>query len=354
MTATTTVPTTAALAPRLQPDRLLVPDVLRGVAIVAMLIAHAMPLIPSLRKGVIGFIAGNISDVASPLFALVMGMSATIVLARPGASGTRVIVQNLIRAAILIVLGLWLATWGSWIAIVLAYLGIVLALGTPLLLLHSRAVAVLTVLFTLVSTPLNEWVVSLVGVTTSYPPLPTELLLQWFFTGGTYRVTNLLPFFLFGALLLRHGFRRDRLLAVSAMVCVLAYPVRPILEQLTGSEGGSGSYPDTLHDLGLVLAVYVAVVLLTTVSTPSAVPVIAAAILPFRAVGSLALSVYVLQVAVVAVFAKAKLGYGVDLPAAFFLFVGGVWAAGVLWWRYGGLGPIEWITGQLTRRVPHF
>ncbi|NQX05455.1 DUF418 domain-containing protein [Rathayibacter sp. VKM Ac-2856] len=352
MDATTTVARAARAAPRLQPDRMLVPDVLRGVAIVAMLIAHALPLVPGLRGGAVGFVAGNVNDLASPLFALVMGMSAALVLARPTSSGGRVVVQNLIRGAVLVALGVWLGTWGSWIAIVLAHLGLTLALGTPILLLRSRAVAVIGAVLLVLGAPLNAAVAAGADPTVLYGRTPVGLLLQWSFVDPHYRVTNLLPFFLLGALLLRRGFRRERLLVLLAVVAVLAYPVRPVLERLLGVDAGSGSHPDTLHDLGLVLAAYVVVVLLATVRRRPASTVIAAALTPLRAVGSLALSVYVLQVAVVAAFATAGLGYRADTPAAALLLVLGVWAIGVLWWRFVGIGPLEWLIGRLTRLVP--
>ncbi|ROS23252.1 putative membrane protein YeiB [Rathayibacter sp. PhB127] len=352
MDATTTVPRAATLAPRLQPDRVLVPDVLRGVAIVAMLIAHAMPLLPSLRDGAAGFAAGNINDLASPLFALVMGMSAALVLARPGASGGRVVVQNLIRGAVLVALGVWLGGWGSWIAIVLPHLGLTLALGTPILLLRSRLVAIVAAVVLVAGAPLNALVAASVDPAVLYARTPVGFLLQWSFVDPHYRLTNLLPFLLLGALLLRHGFRRDRLLAVLAVVAVLAYPVRPALDRLIGLESVSGSHPDTLHDLGLVLAAYVVVVLLATVRRRPASSVIAAVLTPFRAVGSLALSVYVLQVAVVAAFATQGLGYVADTPGAALLLVLGVWAVAVLWWRFVGIGPLEWLIGRLTRLVP--
>lgn len=352
MDATTDLSRAAPPAPRLQPDRLVVPDALRGIAIVAMLIAHALPLVPSARTGAVGFVAGNVNDLASPLFALVMGMSAALVLARPGASGMRVVLQNLVRGAILITLGLQLATWGSWIAIVLAFLGVVLAVGTPVLLLRSRWVGAIAAVVALVGAPLNAAVASAVDPAVLATQTPGSLLLRWLFLDSHYRVTNLLPFFLLGALLLRHGFRRDRLLLLLGVAAVLAYPVRPVVDRLAGIDSVSGSYPDTLHDLGLVLAVHVAVVLLATVRARPAEGVIAAVLTPFRAVGSLALSVYVLQVAVVAAMAEAGLGYSADSPGAFLLLLLGVWAAGVLWWRFVGTGPIEWITGQLTRRIP--
>lgn len=351
MPATTVSSRAAPPAPRLQPDRQAVPDILRGVAIVAMLVAHALPLVPSARGGVVGFAAGNINDLASPLFALVMGMSAALVLARPGASGGRVVLQNLLRGVVLVALGVWLSTWGSWIAVVLAFLGIVLAIGTPILLLGSRAVGMIAALVAVVGAPLNAAVVAAADPMLLVAPTPAGSALRWFFADSHYRVTNLLPFFLLGALLLRHGFRRDRLLLLLGVVAVPAYAARPVLERGWGVGSTSGSHPDTLHDLGLVLAVHVAVVLLATVRSRPAAAAISAALMPLRAVGSLALSIYVLQVAVVAVMARAGLGFGEDSPGLLVLMVLGLWAAGVLWWRFGGTGPVEWVVGQLTRRV---
>ncbi|MBO0985750.1 DUF418 domain-containing protein [Rathayibacter sp. SD072] len=350
MTASSTPLRPTSSAPRLQPDRVVVPDVLRGVAIVAMLVAHAMPLLPAVSASrPASFVAGNVNDLASPLFALVMGMSASIVLARPGASPTRVLVQNLIRGAVLVALGLWLATWGSWIAIVLAFLGIVLVVGTPILLLSSRVVAVVAVVLAVVGAPVNTAVASAVDPVLLGQQSPLGFAVRWVFLDPHYRVTSLLPFFLLGALLLRHGFRRDRLLVALAAVALPAYAVRPLVERAFGVDSASGSHADTLHDLGLVLAAHVAVVLLTTVRSPRARPIIAAVFTPFRAVGSLALSVYVLQVGVVVALLASGVVRGVQDPAGALLLVLGVWAVGVLWWRFVGSGPIEWATRLVTR-----
>ena len=46
----------------------------------------------------------------------------------------------------------------------------------------------------------------------------------WVFLGDSYRVTNLLPFFLLGALLMRHGFRRDRTLWIMAAISAHRLP----------------------------------------------------------------------------------------------------------------------------------
>ncbi|AZZ56364.1 DUF418 domain-containing protein [Rathayibacter iranicus] len=335
-------------APRLRSDRLIALDVLRGVAVLAMLIAHAMPLVPSARSGLTGSVASNINDLASPLFALVMGMSAALVLARRPAGAGRVILQNLIRGAVLVALGLWLDGWGSWIAVVLQYLGLLLAVGTPLLLLPPRVLAGLAAALALVAGPLNAAVLAAGGPVRPYPPGPADLVTLWLFTGPNYQVTSLLPFFLLGPLLLQHRLRRDRWLAVIAVVAAVTYPVRVLVEQVSGVEFVPGGLPDTLRDIGLVLIAYVAVALLT--SWHSAV--VDRALLPVRAVGTVALSVYVLQVAVVATFAAAELGYTADTPLAALVLVFGVWGAGVLWWRFVGLGPVEWLTARLTRLVP--
>ena len=151
------------IAPRLQRDRYLVPDVARGVAILAMLIAHAGPLMVD-QPFATAFLQGQLNDLASPLFAVTMGAAAAIVLAKAGTgAGARltVIGQNAIRGVILVLLGLLLSTWGSWIAVVLSFLGIVLAIGTPLVLLRSRAlIAVLAVVLVL-SAPVNDLVLTL-------------------------------------------------------------------------------------------------------------------------------------------------------------------------------------------------
>ena len=98
-----------------------------------------------------------------------------------------------------------------------------------------------------------------------------NLISQWVVLGYSYRLTNLLPFFLLGALLMRHGFRRDGYLWAMAIVAPIAYAVRPVITAVFDTPPHvSGSYVDTLHDIGLVFAVYVVIVLLATVTKPGA------------------------------------------------------------------------------------
>jgi uncharacterized protein len=333
--------------------REVVPDVLRGFAIVAMLLAHASRLVPE-RPGAVSFLLGSLNDVASPLFALVMGMSAAIVLARPRPTARAtwiVLAQNTVRGLILVVLGVWMAGWGSWIAIVLAPLGFTLIVGTPLALLKSRWIAVIGAALLVVGAPIVSAVTIAAAPTMALTDPVTRLLIESFFSNPYYRVFSLLPFFLAGVLLLRHGFRRDRLLWALLVVALVSYAVRPLWLRFAADPNYfPGSYPDTLHDIGLVLLVYVAVVVLASLRGRPAASVVGGVFLPLRIVGTLALSIYVLQVAVVAWIANAQPpGMGVtNLPLLAAIVVLGVPALGALWWYFLGQGPIERLIGFVT------
>ncbi|WP_120338683.1 DUF418 domain-containing protein [Cryobacterium soli] len=342
------------IAPRLQADRYPVPDVARGVAIMAMLVAHAGPVMTAQPAATL-FLQGQLNDVASPLFATTMGAAAAIVLAKAGSNRgavRAVIVQNVIRGAILVGLGLWLATWGSWIAVVLSFLGIVLAVGTPLVLLRTRLlIAVLGVVLVL-GAPLNEAVLAATGpLITEGERTPASFLLEWIFLSPHYRVTNLLPWFLFGALLFRIRFGGRTAGWVLLAIAVPAWFADPLIRSITGAEfSPTGSYLDTLHDTGLVLLVLGLIMLLNSIRHRPAETVVRAVFLPLRAIGSISLSLYVFQVGVVALMYKNGIRFGSTDPVAWLVLVVGVPIVGILWWRFVGRGPIEWLIGVVSGR----
>ncbi len=331
-------------------ERLVVPDVLRGVAILAMLIAHAMPLLMTVPPAV-RFVSGNINDLASPLFALVMGMSAQIVVQRTNRdSRWRMLLQQAIRGLVLVVLGLWMENWLTWVAIVLSHLGLLLILGVPILLLSTRWVIGIAIALVALSDPINAWARLALAPVASGSFIGAHLA-SWLVLGNSYRVSNLLPFFLLGALLIRHGFRRDRLLWAMAIIAPIAYLVRPVSERLSGAaETVSGTYADTLHDLGLVLAVYVVIVLLATVRAPRPARVISIVFEPLRAIGAVALSLYVAHVGLIALWMQmGSFSTGPDY-LRWLILVPGIVVAGWLWWRFIGVGPLEWLLGWVTGR----
>ncbi len=169
--------------------------------------------------------------------------------------------------------------------------------------------------------------------------------------GYSYRLTNLLPFFLLGAILMRHGFRRDRYLWAMAIIAPLAYAVRPVVTAVFDTPGHvSGSYIDTLHDVGLVFAVYVVIVLLATVRRPGAARVIADGVRAAardRCGG--AEPVRVARGAHRAVDAHGYQRHRKRL-VRWLVIVPGMVVAGWLWWRFIGVGPVEWLLGWVTGR----
>ena len=342
------------VAPRLQRDRYVVPDVARGVAILAMLVAHAGPIMAEQPAATL-FLQGQLNDLASPLFALTMGAAAAIVLAKagrgPGAVRS-VILQNLIRGAILVALGLLLETWGSWIAIVLSFLGIVLAIGTPLVLLGTRALVAVLAVVLVVGAPLNDAVLVATGpLITTGERTPASFLLEWIFLSPHYRVTNLLPWFLLGALLFRIHFGDRRTGLVLVALAVPAWWLGPLWRGATGEPfSASGSYLDTLHDAGLVLLALGIIVLLASLRGRRSSAVVHAVFLPFRAIGSVSLSLYVFQVAVVGLMSENGIRFGTTDPVAWLVLVLGVPLVGILWWRFVGKGPLEWLIGVVSGR----
>lgn len=324
------------------------PDVLRGVAIIAMLIAHARRLVMHLPAWWDPII-GRINDVASPLFATVMGMAAAIMLAS-SASRRSVVWHNTVRGIVLIALAIWLAEWGSWIAIVLGQLGLVLWLGTPLLLLGTRAVAAIAVALTLVAAWLNQWVARSVSPELLYEWTPAGIAVQWFFTNGNYRFTNLLPYFLFGAILVSIGFARNpdrRRSGILLGIGLLAQVVGTVWRNASEVGPPSGSNPDTMHEAGLVLIVLGVFGLVAAAQNPW----IESALAPVRTVGTVALSVYVFQIALVGWMNTSwNLDYTRNHWFAWTVLVVGVIAVGWVWARFVGRGPIEWFIGLVSGR----
>ncbi|MDQ0613784.1 uncharacterized protein QF046_001425 [Microbacterium sp. W4I4] len=328
-----------------------IPDLLRGLAIVAMLVAHGVPLIPDMPWAV-AFLSGNINDLASPLFALVMGMSAQLVWKRSARVPIN-LVQQAIRGIILIALGIWMATWGSWVAIVLQPLGLLLIVGVPLLLLGSRMVAATAVLVLLVSQPVvsaareGAWWFVMQGPAVG-------ALADWTINGAHYRLMNLLPFFLLGGLLIRRGLKRDRVMWAMAVIAPIAYLPAAGVNARDLGRVMTGDYLDTLHDVGLVFATYVVVVLVSTsnLREPGA-RVRDAVLTPFRALGQLALSLYLLHVGVIALWSRAYGWPDHNNYVGWLLIVPGMCLVAWLWWRYVGTGPVEWVMGFVTgRRKP--
>ena len=275
-----------------------------------------------------------------------MGISTQLAWRASGKIG-RTLLKQAVRGVVLIALGVWMATWGSWVAIVLPQLGLLLIVGAPLLLLSTRWLAAVAAVVVIASAPLVAWANEQAWVYAHGEAVRS--IADWIAVGHSYRLLNLLPFFLLGALLMRHGFKRDRLLYALLAIAPVAYLARPIGDRLLRQEEhASGSYLDTSHDLGLVLAVYCVAVLLMTPIKPSFDRAVALVCKPIQAWGRLALSLYLLHVGIIAIW-RNSLGYPAENePLGWLLVVGGSLLIASFWWRLIGEGPVERLLALLT------
>lgn len=336
------------------PSRVLRLDVLRGLAIFAMLMAHANSLLVGAPR-VWGFGVGHLNDLASPLFALVMGMAAQLVFARDEPWGSwRFLRHQWLRAAIFIGLGVWAATWGSWVDIVLAYLGLMLIFGAPLALLRTRYLIGVGVLLTIAGPLINRWARSAVTIEWYSQHWLVQDLTKWAALGHNYRLTNLLPFFILGLLLQRAPLRdwvtnSWRNSSWLFLVALASYAVEPIMVRVLGwADPVSGSYPDMARDLALVLFAYLGAVVLENWANR---PVVRTGLIDLLAdLGQVALSIYLLHVWIISL--AADWGWrGEPSPhlAGWLLLVPGMVLVGVCWRRLAGPGPVEWLMGVVLR-----
>lgn len=343
------------LRPRLRPDRVVLPDVLRGLAILAMLVAHgANSLMPELPR-FIRMIEGGLNSLASPLFALVMGITAQLLLYRtPPSNRSLLFAQQTVRGLLLMLLGVWLASWGTWVAIVLGQLGLLLIVGALVLHLRSGWLIAISSAGILFSGLLNQWLApGILQLVVAHPKSPGWWIAQWAVLDPSYRLTNLLPMFLLGALLMRFGLpSTPRFLGMSAVLGLLLILPRPLLERVSGNEhfAPSGSFIDSINDLGLVALSYAVFAALLSVAQPGAARPVRGVLLPLRACGTVALSLYVVQVALIAFWRWQGIGYNGNEPLIWLILVPGLMCGGVLWWRFIGIGPIEWVIGVCSGR----
>ena len=346
---------------RRRPTRVLTLDVLRGVAILCMLIAHGVPFLwPTGVTRPLEVVLGAVNAVASPLFGLAMGAAAALVWARPAVVGRwpRRVLTDIGRGVMLFATGMLLVELNTWVAIVLHVLGVLLVIGIPIAAVAGagmrRGATGRTLLWvlggvTLIVFALAPWITGVVAPAEDRLANGTTggLAEIWaaFIAGYSYRAVSLLPFFALGALIAATGLLdRPRRLALVALpasaVLVLAY----VLVRGSWDIGLSGDPVDQLFDLTLVV---------------TALAVVAAGVgaQPGRAVwqvladlGAIALSVYAVQLVVLrplmdwqgwvtsALLGWASLTLLVVVPSAL-----------MIWWRRAlGPGPLERVVALVT------
>lgn len=322
-------------------------DLARGIAIVAMIIAHVKVWWP-FDHGAVGYALAQVNNLASPLFCLLMGVSAGIVLTRPRDTvrGTPFVLRNVVRGIVLVAVGLLLEQLDTFVAIVLQALGVVLVVGSPLVLLPVWAVGALVLTTFVLGPEANELARTQLEPTSSWA---LARLREWTLLSPYYRLTNLLPFFLAGALLARRGLRTPDLRLVT--LAGLAGLVFVVAWRLTGHDLAiSGTLADNVSDLGLS---FTALGLTILAARTAALRRVVHALIPVAAVGALPFTAYVLHVALIALVLRiwdpGRPWSAWPLPSAAILLL--TVLGGWLWWTRRGRGPIERTLALVTDRI---
>lgn len=321
-------------------------DLARGLAVVAMIIAHvrvwagfeSLPVVAVLTQ---------INNVASPLFCLVMGVAAGIVLTRRDRQvrGQAFVLRNLLRGVVMITLGLLLEQLPTFVAIVLQSLGVTLIVGSVIALLPVVWIAAVAVLTFVLGPVVNAFARANLPPFTYQPDGVMDHLWAWTVLSPHYRLTGLLPFFLVGVLVARRGLRTAdlRLMVAAGAVALLVTAARLVSRGIEPA-----TIWDNISDLGLSFTAFGLIMLLCR---SGAVRERLRPAEPVLAVGAMGLTSYSLHVVLIAGFVWAamrdpdlSLPWMVPAATVMLVTVIGCW----IWWRTVGRGPIEWLLGQAT------
>lgn len=342
--------------------RLVSIDAVRGFAIVAMIIAHTVVFTRAVSPSWLLTIEGLLNDMASPLFALVMGATIALNTRRmPPEGRSRFRLESAIKGMILVVAGFVLEFGFSGANIVLDYLGVTLLGAIPCFFLSSRALLVVIAALAAAGPLLNDWGRTVLAVN-AVPGGPLSTLADWTLTGDAYRLTGLLPLFLTGIVVCRWALgnaSRTALLAGLGLALLIGGYV--LSRPYSGNDSlVSGSHPDLVRDFGLALTVYASIAVLIDSPQVEIRRWSRRLLAPFTVQGRMALTIYVLHVLILIGIWASPLAHGAS-PAWIGTPRGWVLTACVLlsclvfaavWSRLLGPGPIERIVGVASLRHP--
>lgn len=323
-------------------------DAARGLAIVAMVIAHSHPWF--VAPAPLNRLIGEINDLASPLFGLVMGVSAGLV-ARGVIERQRerrqekwpTIAHFAVRAVLLVVIGELLLKFDVWIALVLQPLGLTALVGAFLMFLRPRHLALLAVV---------TWVAQLANTLPGTDPdtadwhEPLHWLRFYVLSDSHYRLTGLLPLFLLGVFIGRVAHTRARTLQLTFVIGVSG-AIGWLAGKALHLSAEPGRWIDNTHDLALCTIAFAVVCVAAGARAPLGTAA-RAVLRPIAVIGTVALSAYALQFPLLRILvhhAPAWLPFGWR-PAVVFIVLCLVlsWA----WARLVGQGPLEWLLAQLS------
>ena len=313
-----------------QAPRIVGIDVARGFAVLGMFIAHTYPN------------AGNteliVDGRSSILFATLAGVSLGLLTggARPETSPRPVARRGVaVRATFLFLLGIGLSLLPSHIAIILDYYGVMFALMIPALFLPRKALAVLAAVLSVLAPLAAGWAAS--GEYSGWAEAAALYLLV-----GSYPALVWLPFLLVGLLCTRSGLTRPAtqrwMMLGGAAAMLLGYGSAYLIGPVT-AEAHSGSTAEIVGSGGFAIAL-IGVLLWLDHFRASRF-----AFYPIAAVGSMPLTIYTLQILLLAgCVAFADTAPWVPDYPGFALMFGLIIASlgfSILWRTFFGAGPLE-------------
>lgn len=314
-----------------QAQRIVGIDVARGLAVLGMFIAHTYP-----RGGEEELLVDGRSSI---LFATLAGISLGLLTGgeHPERSPRERARRGVaIRATVLFLLGIALTLLPSNIAIILDYYGIMFALMIPALYLPVAALAALAALIAVLA-PLAAAGASVVDGLDGWALVAAEYLLL-----GSYPALVWLPFLLVGLLCTRSGLTRRgtqyRMMLGGLAAMVLGYGSAFAIPPIS-AEAHSGSTAEIFGSGGFAIALIGALLWLGHFRVSRT------ALHPLAATGSMPLTIYTLQILLLAgcvAFADSA-SWVPDypgLPLMFGLIISSL-IFGVLWRRFLGAGPLE-------------
>jgi len=327
-------------------------DIARGLAILGMFIAHAAPRVNEAELLVDGR--------SSILFATLAGISLGLMTGaeRPPVRGLRSdrVVSVALRAIFIFLIGVVLSSFTSDVAVILDYYGIMFLLLTPVLFFPRWALATLG-LGLLVLAPLLGAGQSAVNTARD----TVEYFIDFYFLNGYYPVVIWLPFLLAGLIAARSGLTRPRtqvlMVSIGAFFSVAGYGAAAVVPGVS-AEAHSGSTAEVFGSGGLAIAIIGALLWLTAPQRARPGRVLRGALWPVAAAGSMALTLYTLQIVTLIGIVAVRDGGDPDVPTAVEypglpLLIGMVLVSllfASLWRWLLGQGPLERMLAAATRR----
>jgi hypothetical protein len=238
----------------------------------------------------------NLSEYLTyPLFAAIVGMGATLGRDQPFGAA-------LVRGGVLVAAGLWLDERGSYVIIVLAYLGLLTWVMHPLSRCRTPVVAATGLLALVVAPPLRHALLDQRLQLYLHGHVTAARLLDWVVTGDEYRLLSMVGYACLGMVVLREvrGGRLSTRARQTVAVSVLLVSV-----VVFGAAARAGVIE--LHPYEATWREHAFCALLlafTSLATLLLGPSLGVLTRAFAAVGQMAFSLYVIQILYLAAYVR--------------------------------------------------